>query len=56
MMTTNLYSKRFTPARGWHWELERGCNISTANDWLEVFQKDEPTVEFKISKKTPKLN
>ena len=53
-MFTNLYSKRFTIARGWHWKLERECLEENAKSWLEVFQKDEPSITFKISKKTPK--
>lgn len=50
-----LWSKRWSTARGEHWIIERLCEPATAEQWLEVFQKDEPTVEFKLSYKRPKI-
>ncbi|MCK9530444.1 MAG: hypothetical protein M0R77_07775 [Gammaproteobacteria bacterium] len=55
MRTINLYSKRWSVARGLHWQLERECSKENAQAWLAVFQKDEPEIEFKLSKKKPKL-
>jgi hypothetical protein len=50
----NLYSKRFSTARGWYWKLERDTLPENAKAWLAVFQKDEPEIEFKVAAKTPK--
>ena len=55
MDTTNLWSKRYSHARGWHWKFERECYPNTANAWLGVFQQDEPDVEFVLSIKKPKV-
>lgn len=55
MKTVNLYSKRFTPARGWHWRIERICEADSSEKWLKIFSEDEPEIEFKLSKKLPKL-
>lgn len=55
MKITNLWSKRWNPARGHHWKLERECSIENSFAWLEVFQKDEPDVEFKLSEKKPRI-
>lgn len=54
MKTVNLYSKRFSISRGWHWKLERVCNKDVASNWLKVFTKDEPMIEFKLATKQPK--
>lgn len=52
--TINLWSERWTFAHGWHWKYERTCHIETSEQWLEVFQKDEPLIKFKLSKTKPK--
>ena len=52
--TTKLWSYRWSFAHGWKWQLERECNIETSSQWLEVFKKDDPSIEFKLSNKKPK--
>lgn len=49
-----LWSLRWTPARGRHWQLERECSQETAADWLAIFQTDEPETEFRLSLKAPR--
>ncbi len=51
---TYLWSKRFSPARGWHWRQERDCLPNTASQWLDIFQRDEPGVEFILSDEKPR--
>lgn len=51
----SLWSLRQSIAWGWYWRKERDCQESTANDWLRVFRKDEPEIEFKLAKKCPAL-
>lgn len=51
----NLWSKRWSTAKGWHWKLERDCLPENKDAWLDVFQKDEPTIEFKVCLNRPKL-
>lgn len=51
---TVLWSKRWSVAKGWHWQVDRYCFKSEAQGWLEVFKKDEPEIEFVISNRTPK--
>jgi hypothetical protein len=51
-----LWSKRFSTAQGHHWKIERECLQETAQQWLEVFQKDEPDVKFVISSNKPRGN
>lgn len=36
------------------WRLQRMCLLSEADKWLEVFQKDEPHSEYKLSKNKPR--
>ena len=48
-----LWSLRYSPARGWHWRLEREVSAETASEWLRVFRLDEPRVEFRIAGKQP---
>ena len=55
MKTVNLYSKRFSISRGWHWRIERICEADSSEKWLKIFSEDEPEIEFKLSKKLPKL-
>lgn len=45
-----LESYRFTPARGWYWKVERLCNLSTGEEWLNLFQKDEIGIKFRLVK------
>jgi hypothetical protein len=49
-----LWSWRFTPARGWHWRIERDVTEETQAVWLAIFQRDEPDVRFVVSDKLPK--
>lgn len=49
-----LWSKRYSVAQGNHWKLERECLESTAQQWLEVFRKDEPEVLFVVSHNKPR--
>lgn len=55
MGPTNIWSKRYSHARGWYWKHERECFLTSASDWLDVFMLDEPDVEFVISVKKPKV-
>jgi len=36
------------------WVLERECLVSTAADWLVVFQKAEPDQVFQLSMRKPR--
>lgn len=36
------------------WNLQRICDDDTAAQWLEVFKRDEPRAQFKLSKRQPK--
>lgn len=49
-----LWSKRWSTARGWHWKLERECELANSQEWLAVFRMSEPDIEFKLSKIKPK--
>ena len=53
MIQTGLWSYRWGVARGWRWTLERWCMDSTKNDWLAVYQADEPSIIFKLSYSRP---
>lgn len=46
-----LYSKRFSPWWGWHWQHERDCRTETAHGWLAIFSEDEPAITFVLSTK-----
>ena len=50
-----LYSYRWSVAYGNHWKIEREVSDDTANDWLKVFQRDEPAVDFVVSKRKPRV-
>jgi hypothetical protein len=50
----NLYSLRWTTARGWRWKFERECDPDKAEQWLEFFKKDCPSIDFILSEKEPK--
>lgn len=51
----NIYSKRWSTAKGWYWKLERDTLPENADAWLAVFQKEEPSIEFVVSAKMPKI-
>jgi len=36
-----------------YWRLERIVGTDTAENWLRIFQNDEPDVVFKLSKNRP---
>jgi len=36
------------------WDYIRTCDESTKHQWLEIFQSDEPSETFKLSKNKPK--
>lgn len=36
-----------------YWDFVRTCAVNTAEDWLVVFQRDEPNALFKLSKHKP---
>lgn len=55
MEIIGLFSKRFSVAKGWHWRIERVCEADSSEKWLKIFSEDEPGIEFKLSKKLPKL-
>lgn len=50
----NLWSKRHSIACGLHWKLERTCDPVTAGEWLALFQRDEPDVQFVLSERKPR--
>lgn len=50
-MTTNLWKyNRITGL----WDHQRTCAENTAQQWLEVFSKDEPHETFTLAKHRPK--
>ena len=51
--TLNPSLWRYNQVTG-YWTHERSCLPETAEQWLAVFQKDEPDAYFKISKHKPK--
>lgn len=48
-----LWSRRYSPARGNFWKIERDVTDETAQGWLAVFRKNEPGVIFLVSKRKP---
>lgn len=50
-----LWAKRWDSAYGWRWHNQRDVSADNAESWLGVFHKDEPTVEFVISYRKPRL-
>ena len=50
---TKLWSYRWTVAKGYHWKLERECSNDDAKEWLAIFERDEPTIVFKLSASKP---
>ena len=49
-----LWSRRWSVAQGHHWRMERSCAGSTAQDWLDLFSKDEPSVTFQLARRKPR--
>jgi hypothetical protein len=45
---------RMNPTTG-YWELARQCAVINASHWLHVLQRDEPNVQFVLSRRKPKL-
>ena len=43
----------YNPTTGF-WYLERMCAPDTAQGWLEIFMRDEPSRDFKLSARKPK--
>lgn len=50
---TKIWSRRFTPARGNHWQEERSCNEADVQAWLAIFRGDEPGVIFVAQVRKP---
>lgn len=44
---------RLNPTTG-YWALARMCAADTADAWLAVFQRDEPSVQFVLSVTKPR--
>jgi len=53
-ITKNLWSKRYSVARGWYWKYERDVTDFSADGWVEIYEKDEPNVEFRVSVQKPR--
>ena len=49
MTPLKIWAKRFTVARGWMWLACREVSPHEADQWLVVFQRDEPEIEFRLS-------
>ena len=49
-----LWSRRYSPARGWRWREERACSPENAEAWLRVFCADEPNVAFVVAARKPR--
>lgn len=52
--TLTLWSLRTSVAKGNHFVSERKVTEETAQQWLEIFRKDEPNVLFLVSDTKPK--
>lgn len=48
-----IWSKRWSVARGNHWQYERDTSEENCQAWLKVFRDDEPNVIFIASKRKP---
>jgi hypothetical protein len=46
---------KFNPITGF-WRAERACEPETAQQWLELFQKDAPQDHFVLSRLTPRFD
>lgn len=49
----NIYSARYSVAKGWHWHLERAVTEETRAEWLAQFRDDEHGVVFIVADKPP---
>jgi len=38
------------------WRIERMCDAATAEQWLTLFQSDEPTAHFALSRFSPRID
>jgi hypothetical protein len=48
-----IWSRRYNPAKGNHWQLERDSTEENAQAWLKIFRDDEPGVLFLASVRKP---
>lgn len=44
-----LWSKRMSVAYGWMWKHERDVTAETMLEWLLIFRKDEPGIDFVLT-------
>lgn len=51
---TGLWKLEFSPAHGAHWVKQRDCARESAQDWLDLYQVDDPGGRYIISDKRPK--
>ena len=49
-----IWSRRFSVARGNHWQYERDCQEENLQAWLNIFREDEPNVIFIANNRKPK--
>jgi hypothetical protein len=54
MEMTNLWAWRDSVTHGYRWVKERECKAGDANSWHTIFRKDEPHIQFRVSKVKPK--
>lgn len=50
-----LWSLRVSAARGNHFVAETQVTEETAQDWLKVFRRDEPSILFLVAAKKPSI-
>lgn len=53
--TTGLWKLEYSPARGSDWVKQRDCARDSAQDWLDLYQSDDPSGRYVISDKRPKM-
>ena len=53
--TSKLWAYRTDPAYGWRWHLCREVFTNEADQWVNIFQKDEPDTKFVVADKKPKV-
>jgi len=50
-----VWSHRFSVAKGWHYQAERIIgDESRAQEWLSIFQADEPSIKFYLARTAPR--
>lgn len=37
-----------------YWNLVRNCDVQTAQDWMRIFQTDDPGAVYQLSKTKPR--